>query len=396
VITAALLLLALPGVLGCAYLLLLTLASAEPETPAAPARRLRFDLVVPAHDEERGIAGTVESLLGLDWPAGLFRVLVVADNCSDATAAVAAKAGATVLERKDAARRGKGFALAFAFERVLAGGADAAVVIDADTLVSPNLLDAFARRLESGAAAVQADYAVRNPGDSWRTRLIAIALGAFHVVRSRGRERLGLSCGLRGNGMCFSRQVLERVPHTATSLVEDLEYGILLAEQGFRVHYAGEAHVYGEMVSSDAASRSQRARWEDGRRLIRRKYGFPLLARALRSRDRILTDIALDVLVPPLAQLALWVLVIGGVSGAARYLGWGGAAPLWAALFSAGALVCYVARGWQLSGTGARGLGTLALAPAYVAWKLALPLLKRGRAKDEWLRTRRQGEGDGT
>ena len=98
--------------------------------------------------------------------------------------------------------------------------------MDADTLVSPNLLRAFAARLDAGAAAVQARYGVRNPDASWRTRLMAIAFALFHDLRSLGRERLGLSAGLRGNGMCFSTRLLREVPHQAFSVVEDLEYGL--------------------------------------------------------------------------------------------------------------------------------------------------------------------------
>jgi cellulose synthase/poly-beta-1,6-N-acetylglucosamine synthase-like glycosyltransferase len=393
VIGALLLLAALPAVLACGYLLLLTLASARNPLPPPAPRRLRFEVVVPAHDEERGVGETVRSLLALDWPRHLFRVLVVADNCADATAERAREAGAEVLERRDPERRGKGYALELAFGQALAGPADAVVVIDADTLASPNLLAAFAARLEAGAVAVQADYAVRNPGDSWRTRLMAIALGAFHVVRSRGRERLGLSCGLRGNGMCFCRAALSQVPHRAFSLVEDLEYGLRLGEAGLRVQYAGEAHVWGEMVATADASRTQRQRWEGGRLRMALEHGPRLLRQALARRDRLLLDLAFDVWVPPLAQLALAVLAGAAASAGVRAWTGQGSAALAAFLASAAALVCYVLRGWQLSGTGWRGLADLALAPAYVAWKLSLRLRGSRRARSDWVRTRRQGEG---
>src|SRR6202042_114562 len=195
----------------------------------------------------------------------------------------------------DAELRGKGYALAHAFQACLADEGrktDAVVVVDADTVVSHNLLRSFDERLQAGARAVQADYAVRNPDDGWRTRLMAIAFGMFHVVRSTGRERFGVSCGLRGNGMCFTTELLGQVPHQAFSVVEDVEYGIRLGENGHRVHYAGEAHVYGEMVTSEKASRSQRSRWEGGRLEMAKKHALPLLRRAFQERNPMLADLA--------------------------------------------------------------------------------------------------------
>jgi 1,2-diacylglycerol 3-beta-glucosyltransferase len=384
----------IPVCVACGYLTVLTVFSRRAAPPQGSAPRLRFDVIVPAHDEEGGIAGTVRSLLSLDYPRELFRVLVVADNCGDRTAARAAEAGAEVLVRQDQERRGKGYALAYAFERSLQGTADAVVVIDADTVVSANLLSAFAARIGSGARAVQADYGVRNPQASWRTRLMTLALAMFHILRSLGRERLRLSCGLRGNGMCFTRAVLQAVPHQAYSIVEDLEYGIRLGEAGYRVHYAEEAHVYGEMVSAERASRSQRRRWEGGRLRIARKHGPGLLARALGRRDRILLDLAFDVLVPPLSLIAA-ATVAGLCASAVLAARGGGTAPLWPWGACTLALAAYVLRGWRLSGTGGRGLLDLLRVPGYLLWKLTLLFRRDPARNEEWIRTQREGRSKG-
>jgi cellulose synthase/poly-beta-1,6-N-acetylglucosamine synthase-like glycosyltransferase len=390
-LTAAAVLLAiaaLPLLAASAYLLLLVILSRREAGPSAGPPLLRFDVIVPAHDEEQNVAQTVRALLAVEWPRELFRVVVVADNCSDATAARAAEAGAEVLVRNDQALRGKGYALQLAFGKSLAGGADAVVVIDADTVVTPDLLRAFAARLERGAQAVQADYAVRNPDASWRTRLMSIAFSAFHQLRSTGRERLGVSCGLRGNGMCFSREVLGKVPHEAFSIVEDVEYGIRLGEAGYRVHHAGEAHVYGEMVAGEKASRSQRRRWEGGRLQLAKLHGPRLLRLGLAKRSALLFDLGVDVLMPPLSILALADAAGLGASLVLFLLG-GSRLPL--ALFTCclSVLVAYVLRGWQISGTGARGLLDLLCAPFYVVWKLALSARGDGKAKD-WVRTQRE------
>lgn len=382
----------LPVLGASGYLGLLALLSLHrPAASRAPAgRTYRFRFVVPAHDEEVGIAETVGSLLAVDYPREMFDVIVVADNCADRTAEVAGKAGASVLVRDEPARRGKGFALRLAFDQILAEGrADAAVVVDADTIVSPNLLNAFAARFELGAQALQAHYGVWNAAESWRTRLLTIAFEAFHGVRSMARERVGLSCGLRGNGMAFTTDVLRRVPHEAFSIVEDLEYGIQLAYAGHRIHYVEEARVFGKMPATETASRSQRRRWEGGRRKIARTHAVTLLKRAWHERSPLFLDLALDVVVPSLSAIGLAWAVGLAVTGVA--LGLGAALPLAPWLWGASAvfLAAYVLRGWSLSGLGMRGLLDLMAAPAYVAWKIALWPWRAADRPAEWVRTER-------
>lgn len=375
------------------YLGLLTLLSGKLKAPVYGPPKLRFDFVVPSHNEELGIARTVKNLLAVDWPADKFRVLVVADNCKDATAARAREAGATVLERTDLQNRGKGYALHHAFERSLADQqADAVVVVDADTLVSPNLLQSFAARLEQGAMAAQTHYGVLEEKSSWRTRLMRIAFSVFHGVRSLARERLGVSCGLRGNGMCFSHALIREVPHDAFSVVEDVEYGIRIARKGHRVWYAHESHVLGEMVSSEKASRSQRRRWEGGRIALMKQYGLPLLIDGLKKRSLLLIDMAADVLVPPLTWMAapailgfIAATVVSAVEGVFAF-----SDEVFA--LSCFILSVYVLRGWWLSGVGLRGLLDLAYAPIYMAWKVRLMFSRPEEKKGEWVRTTREAE----
>ncbi len=391
----SLVLLALPVMLVTGYLGLMAVCSWPVKPPKAAATRFKFDFIIPAHNESAGICETVKSVSAVEYPAELRRVLVVADNCTDDTASRASEAGATVLERTEPLKRGKGYALAHAFERSLSDpfAADAVVVVDADTVVSSNLLSAFAARLEAGEVAAQAHYGVRNPHASWRTRLMRIALAMFHQVRSNARERWGVSTGLRGNGMCFRTSLLREVPHDAFSLVEDLEYGIRLGRRGSRVAYAGEALVLGEMVSGEKASRSQRSRWEHGRSQMARTHGWPLVRDGVKQRSALLLDLAMDVLVPPLSRVA--VAAVAGLVASSVLLALTGQGAGAVSLFSLCAtwLWLYAFAGWLHSHTGLRGLLDLALAPAYVAWKVLL-VFQRPKTKkpDEWVRTTREGE----
>jgi cellulose synthase/poly-beta-1,6-N-acetylglucosamine synthase-like glycosyltransferase len=384
----SLLAVALPAVLACGYLLFFTLLSARQAPPARSSRRLRFDVFVPAHNEEAVIARTVANLRQLDWPADRFRVIVIADNCSDATSSIATQAGARMFERVNLERRGKGYALAYAFDRSAAESwADAVVVIDADAEASANLLEAFAVRIENGAFAVQAHYGVLNPFASWRTRLITIAKAAFHIVRSRARERLGVSCGIRGNGWCVTHALLTRVPYRAFSLTEDVEYGIELGLAGYRVQYADEAHSNAEMVSGEHIARKQRQRWEHGRFQLIRAKTLSLLLGAFRRRSGVCLDLGLDLLVLPLSYVTLNVGALIILATVATWLQPQLRPWLWLSVGCASSLVFYVLRGWQLSGIGARGLLDLARAPGFLLWKILLMLR---RTSDEWIRTDRE------
>ena len=272
--------------------------------PALPLPTLV--VVVPAHNEQAGITATLASLLALDYPAELRRVLVVADNCTDATAERAAATGADVLVRTDAVHRGKGYALGAGFREALLNPAVAAVVVvDADTLVEPNLLTSAAAALSRGERAMQADYRVRDPLQSWRTTLMEIAFSAMHTVRNEGREHLNLSVGLRGNGMVFSREALDACPYSSFGLVEDIEYAGGLAAAGIRVAYLADSTVRGDMPASSEAASTQRVRWEEGRRRLRKQAVGPLLSAAVRHRSVMMADTAIELGGPPLARVAL-------------------------------------------------------------------------------------------
>jgi cellulose synthase/poly-beta-1,6-N-acetylglucosamine synthase-like glycosyltransferase len=206
-------------------------------------------------------------------------------------------------------------------------------------------------------------------------------------VRSRARERMGLSCGIRGNGWCVTQALLEKVPYRAFSLTEDLEYGIQLGLAGYRVAYADEAHSDAEMVSDEKIASKQRQRWEAGRFQLIRTMTAPLLRAAFAKRSAICFDLAMDLLVLPLSYIVVSILGVGLLAGIAATRIESAVAMLWVVLGCAVCLVLYVLRGWQLSGLGARGLMDLVRAPGFIAWKLLVSLRKRST---EWVRTERE------
>jgi hypothetical protein len=388
-------LLALEGTLTLSTLyllgLLLAARSARRRTAppaAAPGRNLRLAVLVPAHDEEAGIAATLAALTGVAYPAEERRIVVIADNCGDRTAGVAAAAGAEVWERADPERRGKGFALVWALERLLAldDPFDAVVFVDADCIVSANLLAAIDARLRTGARAMQVDYVAGNPEDSSASALRFAAFAVGDTVRFLGKERLGLSCGLVGTGMAFTRDLLERNPWTATGLVEDGEFHMRLVLAGERVEFVPEAQVSQAVPTSLRASSSQQARWEMGKLQLIRRWSGRLVLAGLAKRDPLRLHAGLECLVPPQSAIA-----IGNLGSALAGLLLGSRRLLALSLFTTLAQATFVLAGLRLVRAPAYVYRALLSTPALVANKLGLyGKLLSGRGPTAWVRTTRE------
>lgn len=343
---------------------------------------LRLAVVIPAHNETALIARCVASVASAQ-DAQSCEIVVVADNCTDDTARQAADAGASVLVRTDAVLRGKGYALRMAFDQLQAQGFDAYLVIDADSVISPNLIREVAERLRSGASAVQCRYRVANKDASLRTRLMDVAFLAFNVLRPKGRSGWSLSAGILGNGFALHGETLRKVPYNAASVVEDLEYHLRLVAAGERVDFIDEATVFGEIPAGGEAARVQRSRWEGGRLRMAREWAPRLVAGIARGQWRLVEPL-LDLLTLPLAYQVL-VLSLSMVL------------PAPFREYAAGALGLVVLHVLFASLLGERPLRTvlvLASAPFYILWKITTldAVFATSRRGARWVRTGRDNE----
>jgi cellulose synthase/poly-beta-1,6-N-acetylglucosamine synthase-like glycosyltransferase len=347
----------------------------------------RVAVVVPAHNEALSIASCVESLLLADKGDMQVTVYVIADNCTDNTAELAVQAGATVLRRSHATERGKGYALHFAFTRLEAIGFDCALIVDADTTVAPNFITSAAEALRNGAAGVQVQYLARNAEASAKTRLQALAIRAFNVVRQRGRQNLGLSTGILGNGFGLRRDTLAEVPYLASSVVEDLEYHIALVRSGRKIVFVNDTAVFGELPTGNQGAQTQRSRWEGGRFRMLFERAPGLFLDVLKGRFRCFEPMMELLLLPLAFHVVLLVVAALSQQLLVREVALAGIAVVLLHL-----LVTVV-----LGKGGWRDVQTLAGAPFYILWKLLLlpSLFRNARAKNAWVRTTRNQEVDG-
>jgi len=357
-------------------------------TPAVEESKESIVIVIPAHNEEKQLPALLESLANCNDPVDFSSVCLVADNCTDATAEVGRKAGVRVLERCDALRRGKGYALEFAFETLLQDSYDIFVVIDADSVVGPNFFPCLREAFGRGCTAVQMRYRLNDRDLSAQQRLMTLAFKAFNYIRPMGRQCWGLSSGILGNGFALHRSCLEAVPYHSGALVEDVEYHLKLLASNHRVCFVADAGVVSDIPPSGGATIDQRQRWEGGRLRLFLDNAWSLLYRCLRGQWRCLEPF-LDLATLPLSYHAI-LLTLGAVL-ASGYVSKVAVIGLVVLVFHGGVALL-------LGGSVKDDLKALWAIPWYLLWKLGMVcrVLQGARRGHAWVRTERQGAGGDT
>lgn len=271
----------------------------------------RFLFLVPAHNEHLLISSCVSSLVGLDYPATARRVIVVADNCDDDTATLARAAGAECLERTDLENPGKPHALAWALSQIQLSDWDAAVIIDADTVVDSDFASSLDQYAPLKEIVVQANFLVRNEAESWLTRLGGVLSRCRYEVSYPLKERARINCPMTGNGMCIGAGVLEREGWKAFSITEDSELYVLYTVAGVRIRHGARASLRSQEVSSMSQGVTQRRRWLAGRLWVVRRYWREIVAsRAIGWHQKL--DLLVELLLSsPVLHGLLAVLVAG-------------------------------------------------------------------------------------
>lgn len=346
----------------------------------------RTAILIPAHNEAAGIGATLAALA--IPPGGPVEVLVVADNCTDDTAARARAAGARVVERHDPAHRSKGYALAFGRDALAADPPECIVVLDADCAMPAGSLALLARHCVASGRPAQSCNLLRPDLAAPPTEQVStFAFLVKNLVRQRGTMRLGGIAVLTGTGMAVPWTALAQAPLASGDLAEDLALGVWLAQHGWPAAFLPTARTWSDPATG-ADLIVQRSRWEHGFAATARRRALPLLAEGIARRDRGLAWLGLHLLVPPLALLgaaggaATLVALVAALLGA----GWAPVALVAAALAGA---VAATMLAWRAEGRGFVSARALAQVPRYVAAKL--PIYRRGRPT-AWTRSRRADE----
>ena len=346
--------------------------------------RGRLAVLIPAHDESKGLVPTltdVKQQLHLGD-----RVLVVADNCTDDTAAIARTHGAEVIERHDSSRRGKGFALAFGISHLDSDPPDIVVMIDADCRLASHAIDEVVGVCATTRRPVQALYLMTSSADAQINHQVAeFAWRVKNLLRPLGLKALGLPCQLMGTGMAFPWEVLQSADLATSSIVEDLKLGLDLAANGYPPLFCPSACVTSQFGASARAARTQRERWEHGHLHAIITLAPKLLYRAAMARNWNLLTLTLDLAVPPLSLIAILVFGMFMATAALQIIGYSSIAfPISSASLLGFILAVGIA--WQNCGRSCLPLRSVFLIVPHVIRKLGLYRRSSNRG---WVRTDR-------
>lgn len=352
--------------------------------------RTRFGIIIPAHNEELFLARLLQSINNQHYPCELVKTIVIADNCTDKTAEIALKNGALGLERNDELHHGKGYAIRWAIEKIDINEYDAFFIIDADSLISDDLLVQLDHAISEGKNIIQCYNGVANPDESWFTRLLNVSRTVGNEILQPAKQKLGLSSHLMGNGMCFTSEVFMKYGWDAFSVGEDWEYYAKLIQAGETVSFVSHARVYHQESSSLKQATSQRMRWSSGRFAVAWKYGIGLFLKGLVEKNIKKLDASLPLIFPN-PSLGMNIAIIGLVlSSLPLIIENKHVYFVWFFSLAVMQLLMFLA-GIMFTQNKLKNLLSIFIAPIFLIWKMGIDTLSAfGMGRQKWVRTERR------
>lgn len=281
-----------------------------------------YAFFIAAHNEEAVIANLVQSIKAQDYPSELIDIFVVADVCTDETAARAREAGAIVYERNDLARKGKSWVMDYGFDRILneyPGKHEAFIIFDADNLLAPDYVTIMNDAFDQGYLALTSYRNSKNFGSSWISAAYSIWFLREARFLNNARMLCGTSCAVSGSGYLVSSKIVEAMHgwdfHTLT---EDIQFSTFCAVHGIQIGYA-PAEFFDEQPLTLSASIKQRRRWVKGFYQVFFTYGGQLGQAIAKRRSFAAYDLLMVIAPATLLTLITLLsngtfLVVGGLS----------------------------------------------------------------------------------
>lgn len=378
---------AIPAAMFCLEVLLAIITRPRNILSGDMAATPRFAVLIPAHNEQAVIKRTLETLLPT-IPAGC-KVVVVADNCADNTAAIARECGAKALERFNTSHRGKGFALDFGLAYLADSQPDVVVFLDADCRVDEHTAVRLAQAAHQTGCPVQGlNLCDPDPRGGTLQAVSGLAFRFKNLVRPLGLTKLAGMTHLTGTGMALPWALVNRAQVASSNVVEDMQLGLDLAVSGYRTKFLPTAGVNSPLPMQQAAAKTQRTRWEHGHLRTLLTQVPRLFVRALTTRRFDLFLLAIDLAIPPLSLLVLSTAAFSLFAALAWLLG-ASAVPFTIASSAFASIGACVLLGWVVHCRQQIPLQALLLAPVYALLKMPLYLAFLWKRQQQWVRTAR-------
>jgi cellulose synthase/poly-beta-1,6-N-acetylglucosamine synthase-like glycosyltransferase len=359
-------------------------SSNEPRPSAA--------VLIPAHNEEKGIGETLAAIK--EQISAGDRIIVVADNCDDKTAEIARSTKVEVLLRQNSEKKGKGYALDFGLRFLEKNPPNIVAIFDADISISPGTLCRLLKEVHISKRPVQAKNILNPSADCGsRERISAFAFLFKNYIRPLGLSRLGGVCLLTGTGMACPWEIIKDAPLAGSNIVEDMQLGIDMAVAGAPPVFCPAALVKSDLAPDNKAARVQRIRWEHGHLITLYKQTVRLFRQAIIQRRLDLALLGLEVAVPPLSSL---VFLLNCSFIVALFFFFAGFIPVnIIAWFIALIIILSISiiMAWWLFGRATIPFRYLFTVPLYIFWKIPIYIKFLLNPQKEWVRTERE---DGT
>ena len=350
----------------------------------------RIAVLIPAHNEALEIEATLKGVLQQIKPGD--SVVVIADNCQDNTAAIAAEAGATVIERTNNQQRGKGYALDYGCQFLAQDPPQVVIMLDADCSIKPQMIESIAYQAQRTQKPIQALYLMEPPvQDSPEDLISAFAFLIKNLVRPKGLANLGQPCLLTGSGMAIPWAAMQKIQLANSNIAEDMQLGIDLAISGYSPQFCEDAKVLSRLPQKTSAKKSQRTRWEHGYLQIMINQIPRLLRIYWKNKHSDLLFLALELSVPPLSLLVIfWMLFLAvTVLGGFLVNVW---LPTILILILGVILTLSILLSWKKFGSEIIPFKNLVYVPVYLLWKIPLYLKFLVSPQQEWIRTDREDQ----
>lgn len=271
-----------------------------------------YAVIIPGRNEGKVIGQLIDSIRNCDYDQSKIRIFVIADNCTDNTAEVARKAGATVFERFNKEEIGKGYAVDFLLKKIHETEPDYLpegwFVFDADNLLHKDYIKEMNKAFDAGEEVVTSLRNGKNFNTNWYSAVGCMAFMRecrfFHTPRTV----LGVSANVTGTGWLVKNTLLNyETGFPWHLLTEDAEFTHDVILRGHKIAYQDTAIFYDEQPTNLKTIYKQRLRWQSGTYQNMKKFTGKLAGKLFTTGKFVYFDYLVSLL--PFAAIGFMLVV---------------------------------------------------------------------------------------